>query len=155
MSAATAHAYRWGDIAPALEAAVSYRQVDNWCRTGAITLEHGSQAHGSGTRRLFTPDDVDRLVLISLLPDVATGGGPHGYAVPSIWVSAVWYGLTPTWLDHIRAGMLSAYQLRLVAPGRWVLVHPTRQHPFSPTDPMLRIGIPSGLIPADITTETP
>jgi MerR HTH family regulatory protein len=41
------------------EVGITYRMLDYWLRKGYITIEH--QAHGSGTHRRFTEDEVEAL----------------------------------------------------------------------------------------------
>lgn len=49
----------------ARRAGCSYRQLDYWCRTGAITPTVG--ANGSGSTRRWAPDDVALLRVFHLL----------------------------------------------------------------------------------------
>ena len=51
------------DMLRELDGRVSYRQLDYWARTGAITLRHG--AEGSGSRRMVMPDE--RLAIFALV----------------------------------------------------------------------------------------
>jgi DNA-binding transcriptional MerR regulator len=44
-----------GAVEVAKRVGISYRQMDYWLRTGVITIE--SDSSGSGSRRVFTPEE--------------------------------------------------------------------------------------------------
>lgn len=50
-------------------AGITYRQLDYWARTGLV-VPSVRPAHGSGTQRLYSRDDVIALALVKALLDV-------------------------------------------------------------------------------------
>lgn len=57
---ATARSHPMGTPAVCVRTGLTYRQIDWWIRAGIIKPEHGD-AIGSGARRYWTADEVDRL----------------------------------------------------------------------------------------------
>lgn len=47
-------------------AGISYRQLDYWTSTGLVAASYSS-ANGSGTQRLYSPDDVSAITAIAAL----------------------------------------------------------------------------------------
>jgi len=47
-------------VLAALDGRITFRQLDHWIRTGAISIGYG-RARGSGNRRTFTPAEVAAL----------------------------------------------------------------------------------------------
>lgn len=47
-------------------AGISYRQLDYWTTTGLVTASYGG-AKGSGTQRLYSPDDVAVVTAVAAL----------------------------------------------------------------------------------------
>jgi hypothetical protein len=76
-------AVTWQEVEPRL-AMLTYRQIDYWIRTNAISLE--GPAQGSGSKRLFSEEDVWRLEIIERLVDLPsmTSGIP-GELIRLLW----------------------------------------------------------------------
>jgi DNA-binding transcriptional MerR regulator len=52
------------EVIELLNHAITYRQLDHWCRTGTIYID-GDTA-GSGHHRMFTTDDIEALRLFAV-----------------------------------------------------------------------------------------
>jgi hypothetical protein len=76
-------AVTWQEVEPRLKM-LTYRQIDYWIRTNAIWLE--GPASGSGSKRLFSEEDVWRLEVIERLVDLPsmTSGIP-GELIRLLW----------------------------------------------------------------------
>lgn len=74
----------------------TYRQIDYWCRTGAITPTRA--ASGSGSRREWTEHELDKLEALAHLTD-AFRALDIGSGLSFELVSDVWQGLdeSPTY----------------------------------------------------------
>lgn len=62
---------------------ITYRQLDYWARMGYIHVD-GSNA-GSGSRRRFTPDDIDRLAVIAAMADAHGQSNVDGALIAAVW----------------------------------------------------------------------
>ena len=94
--------------AAARRAGLTYRMIDYWARCGAIEPS-GGVAAGSGTRRVWTTFDVDRLVVLGRLRGLL--GDLTLDLVRTVWR---WLGRRETWPDFVTV---------VRAGGRWY-VHP-------------------------------
>lgn len=74
-------------------AGITYRQLDYWCRTGLVwpTVR---DANGSGSRRLFSADDVRLIALLGVLRGRAVGTADLTALVPvvTMWHSGLLVG---------------------------------------------------------------
>ena len=59
---------------------ITYRQLDYWCRTGALGL-HALEPVGSGAFRLFTPDEIFRVFILASFSQFYDGNH-HGSVYP-------------------------------------------------------------------------
>lgn len=72
----------WQEVEPRLK--LTYRQIDYWIRTNAITLQ--KNAAGSGSKRVFSEEDVWRLEVIERLADLPTlASGLPGELIRIVW----------------------------------------------------------------------
>lgn len=62
------------------EVGVSYRMLDYWCR-GSRLLAPSVEAHGSGSSRGFSAEDVARLRKAACLVRALSGGGEGGNTI--------------------------------------------------------------------------
>lgn len=72
---------------------LTYRQLDYWSRTGTFSPS-GAEAWGSGTRRLYTLDDVAVLKVLRVLSALGAKGETMEAAVPGIRAHVDEEGLT-------------------------------------------------------------
>jgi hypothetical protein len=75
---------------------VTFRQLDYWVRTGAVVPERG--AVGSGTRRVWSDLDVDRLLVLARLSGLL-GDMPHDLCAV-VWT---WLGARDSWPQVLEA----------------------------------------------------
>lgn len=54
---------------------ISYRQLDYWCRIGVVRPTIG--ANGSGSKRIFSDEDIKDIELLGLLSDEFHGRVPN------------------------------------------------------------------------------
>jgi hypothetical protein len=73
----------WQEVEPLL-GKLTYRQIDYWVRTNAISLERPAQ--GSGSKRLFSHEDVWRLQILERLVDLPVmASGISGELIRLLW----------------------------------------------------------------------
>lgn len=75
--------HTWGSVCGVVDRlGITYRQIDYWVRQGYIDI--GGSGNGSGSRRMFTRDDLDRLAVIATLSRVV-GQGIDGTLIEAAW----------------------------------------------------------------------
>jgi len=118
-----------GTVEACVRAGLSYRQLDYWVRTGAVTPSL-AQARGSGTRRRWSAHDVRRLRAIGQLT-----GDLHalGVSTGTELVERVWEGLGEQANLVIRQGTV-VVSLGLMDPPA-PCAHPRAQRVYAERSP--------------------
>jgi DNA-binding transcriptional MerR regulator len=107
-------------------AGCTYRQLDYWCRTDV--LRPAIEANGSGSRRGYSPRQVQLLALAT----VCSSLGVHGDLLTEVLATAAELG---QWLGHlcIYPDGVVTYEQPIDGPACWVInldkiASPVREH---------------------------